>query len=86
MGIYAEGWYFIPSEENNDTNNFGFWKAKGEACKIYSNSVITGWRTTFEFFEDHTHGHKTDWIILEYRIVQGKPYEGNKAQVFYGIH
>ncbi|KAF5468421.1 hypothetical protein F2P56_012573 [Juglans regia] len=75
-----EGWYFIPSEENKDTNNFGFWKAKGEACKIYSNSVITGWSTTFEFFEDHTYGHKTDWMIQEYRMVQGKPYESNKAQ------
>ncbi|KAG2666563.1 hypothetical protein I3760_15G068900 [Carya illinoinensis] len=75
-----EVWYFIPSEENKGTNDFGFWKAKGVACKIYSDAMITGWRTTFEFFEDHAPEHKTNWMIQEYRIVQGEPYEGSKAQ------
>lgn len=84
--IYSDGiWFFICSEEIKDTK-LGFWKNKGNACEIFSNSVITGSRTTLEFYEGQApYGCKTDWVMHKYSILQREPCEGSKAKVFYGI-
>ncbi|KAK3030528.1 hypothetical protein RJ639_039558, partial [Escallonia herrerae] len=61
-------WYLIRSEGKRDSEN-GFWKVKGKACEIFTNSTITGWRTTLEFYEGQApHGRRTDWLIQEYGI------------------
>ncbi|KAK3043161.1 hypothetical protein RJ639_000050 [Escallonia herrerae] len=61
-------WYLIRSEGKKDSEN-GFWKVKGKACEIFTNSTITGWRTTFEFYEGQApHGPRIDWLIQEYGI------------------
>ncbi|KAK3001582.1 hypothetical protein RJ639_021685, partial [Escallonia herrerae] len=67
--MYAEGiWYLIRSEGKKDSEN-GFWKVKGKACEIFTNSTITGWRTTLEFYEGQApHGRRTDWLIQEDEI------------------
>lgn len=76
-------WYFIRSEEKKDAEA-GFWKAKGASCRIFTNSVITGWRTTFEFFEGQApHDHKTDWVMQEYRITQTGMHENTKLKLDY---
>ncbi|XP_018821574.1 NAC domain-containing protein 96-like isoform X2 [Juglans regia] len=73
-------WFFICSEEIKD-NKVGFWKTKGNACEIFSNSVITGLRTTLEFYEGQApHGCKTDWVMHKHRILQREPCEGSKAK------
>lgn len=62
--------YFLRSEVKKDTK-LGSWKAKGEQCEIFTNSVITGWRTTLEFHEGQApNDQKTDWVMQEYRITQ----------------
>ncbi|KAG8389972.1 hypothetical protein BUALT_Bualt01G0035000 [Buddleja alternifolia] len=63
-------WYLLNLNEKKESKN-GFWKAKGEACKIYSNSMISGWRTTLEYFEGEApHGQRTNWHMQEYMITQ----------------
>ncbi|OAY50795.1 NAC domain-containing protein 89 [Manihot esculenta] len=73
-------WYLIHSKENG-AMEFGCWKVKGEACKLFSNSDITGWRTTLEFFERQVHHEcKTDWVMQEYWITQKGPGENSKLK------
>ncbi|KAA8528620.1 hypothetical protein F0562_035975 [Nyssa sinensis] len=72
-------WYFIHSEEKKDSE-LGSWKTKGEACEIFVDSDIIGWRTTLEFYEGRApHGQKTDWVMQEYRITCKRLCE-NKQQ------
>ncbi|CAL8988734.1 unnamed protein product [Prunus brigantina] len=73
-------WYFIHSNENKPTN-FGYWRTKGEACRIFSNSSITGWRATLEFYQGQApHESKTDWVMQEYWLTQKKLSEDSKAK------
>ncbi|KAJ0024925.1 hypothetical protein Pint_08911 [Pistacia integerrima] len=75
-------WFLVPYKDKTITQN-GHWKAKGEAYEIFSNSVITGWRTTLEFYEgQNQHERKTDWVMQEFRITQKKWCESKKAEVF----
>ncbi|KAJ6675703.1 putative proteinC DOMAIN-CONTAINING PROTEIN 82-RELATED [Salix viminalis] len=84
-------WYLLGAKENDDTG-VGFWKVKGEACKLFSNSTITGWRTTLDFFEGQVpHEHKTDWVMQKYWITKKAQSGKSKAKeasslcrVFYG--
>ncbi|KAF9668646.1 hypothetical protein SADUNF_Sadunf14G0025300 [Salix dunnii] len=84
-------WYLLRAKENDDTG-VGFWKVKGEACKLFSNSAINGWRTTLNFFEGQVpHERKTDWVMQKYWITQraqsgkGKAKEASSlCRVFYG--
>ncbi|CAK7347675.1 unnamed protein product [Dovyalis caffra] len=78
---YADDiWYLLHSKENDNTG-LGFWKVKYEACKLFSNSAITGWRTTLEFFEGRVpYERKTDWLMQEYRITQKAQSEKSKAK------
>lgn len=76
--VLAEGiWYLVRSNEKKESA-FGFWKAKGEACKVYSNGMISGWRTTLEYFD---HGQITDWLMQEYRITLKKLSDKDKPKV-----
>ncbi|KAA8537666.1 hypothetical protein F0562_027344 [Nyssa sinensis] len=73
-------WYFICSEQKKDTE-IGSWKAKGEACEIFANAAITGWRTTLEFYEGQApNGQKTDWIMQEYMISDKGLCENSKPK------
>ncbi|XP_059634190.1 NAC domain-containing protein 74-like [Cornus florida] len=73
-------WYFIRSKEEKDAE-FGFWKTKGEAYVVSTNSSITGWRTTFEFYEGRApHGHKTDYVMQEYWITWKEACESSKPK------
>ncbi|KAM6544235.1 hypothetical protein CsatB_008682 [Cannabis sativa] len=61
-------WFYIMSKVEKDAS-FGYWRPKGEACQIFSNSSITGWRNTLDFFEGQApHGHKTNWVMQKYWI------------------
>lgn len=63
-------WYLVDANEKKDSV-YGFWKDKGEACKIYSNSSIFGWRVSLEYFEGQApHGQRTDWLMHEHKITQ----------------
>ncbi|KZV34223.1 hypothetical protein F511_21708 [Dorcoceras hygrometricum] len=61
-------WYLVDANEKKDSV-YGFWKDKGEACKIYSNSSISGWRVSLEYFEGQApHGQRTDWLMHQHKI------------------
>lgn len=61
-------WYLVRSNEERESGH-GFWRAKGEACKVYSNNVIYGWRRTLEYFEGLApDGQPTGWRMQEYTI------------------
>ncbi|XP_044511562.1 NAC domain-containing protein 76-like isoform X3 [Mangifera indica] len=76
-----DGLWFLVSCKDNKSVQHGHWKAKGEACEIFSNSLITGWRTTLEFYDGQDpHGCKTDWVMQEYRITQKKWCKSKKAE------
>ncbi|XAR61799.1 hypothetical protein NMG60_11016317 [Bertholletia excelsa] len=63
-------WYFTSSEQKKDSEH-GFWKAKGDACKIFTNSSIDGWRKTLEFYNGQApYGQRTNWLMQEYRVTQ----------------
>ncbi|XP_065848130.1 NAC domain-containing protein 67-like isoform X2 [Euphorbia lathyris] len=73
-------WFLIRSKENEDIKH-GFWKVKGEACKLFSNSMITGWRTTLEFFEGRVPDErKTDWVMQEYWVTHKGQGENSKVK------
>ncbi|KAL6207401.1 hypothetical protein ACLB2K_018359 [Fragaria x ananassa] len=73
-------WYLIRSNESKDTN-LGYWRPIEEACKIFTDSVITGWRNTLEFYEGRApHEHKTNWRMQEYRITYHKVSENSKTK------
>lgn len=72
-GFPAEGiWYLVDSNEKKESAH-GFWKARGEACMVYSDDKISGWRTTLEYFEGTApNGQITDWLMQEYGITKNK--------------
>lgn len=83
--LYAGSfWYLIRSNESKDTN-LGYWRTKVEACEIFSNSILTGWRATLEFYEGQApHERKTNWVMQEYWITQKKVSENSKKKVING--
>nr|XP_043637786.1 NAC domain-containing protein 41-like [Erigeron canadensis] len=65
----ADLWYCCSGEKADA--ECGFWQETGEACEIFSNSSIRGFRTTLQFYEGRVpHGRKTDWMMQEYRITE----------------
>lgn len=73
-------WYLIRSNESKDTN-LGYWRTKEEACKIFSNSILTGWRATLEFYEGQApHERKTNWVMQEYWITEKKVSENSRKK------
>ncbi|TXG52275.1 hypothetical protein EZV62_021444 [Acer yangbiense] len=73
-------WYFVRSKQNTNTQH-GYWKAKGDAVEVFSNSFIIGWRTSHEFYEGQVcHEHKTDWVMQEFRITRKRVGESSKSE------
>ncbi|XP_019174897.1 PREDICTED: NAC transcription factor ONAC010-like [Ipomoea nil] len=71
-------WYLVQPTESKKSEH-GFWKAKGEASRIYQNGSIYGWRSTLEFFEG-PNGRKTGWVLQEYKTEKGGYSEKNPKQ------
>ncbi|KAK2367739.1 NAC (No Apical Meristem) domain transcriptional regulator superfamily protein [Trifolium repens] len=71
-------WYFFSHKDKkyptgtrtNRATTAGFWKATGRDKAIYhTNSKRIGMRKTLVFYTGRApHGHKTDWIMHEYRL------------------
>lgn len=71
-------WYFFSHKDKkyptgtrtNRATAAGFWKATGRDKAIHmSNSRRIGMRKTLVFYTGRApHGHKTDWIMHEYRL------------------
>ncbi|KAK4745702.1 hypothetical protein SAY87_012014 [Trapa incisa] len=67
-------WFFIGSERGSKAIEGGVWKPKGDPFPVFSDTVINGWKTILEFFEEKTpHSwQKTGWVMHEFKIT---PYE-----------
>lgn len=74
-----EWYFFVPRDRKhgsggrpNRTTEHGFWKATGSDRKIVSLSDpkrVIGLRKTLVFYEGRApKGHKTDWVMNEYRL------------------
>ncbi|GAB2224083.1 hypothetical protein Droror1_Dr00004830 [Drosera rotundifolia] len=70
-------WYFFSHKDKkyptgtrtNRATAAGFWKATGRDKMIYSSSRRIGMRKTLVFYKGRApHGHKSDWIMHEYRL------------------
>ncbi|KAL2516640.1 NAC domain-containing protein 12 [Abeliophyllum distichum] len=70
-------WYFFSHKDkkyptgtrSNRATAAGFWKATGRDKVIYSNLKRIGTRKTLVFYRGRApHGHKSDWIMHEYRL------------------
>ncbi|XP_019153081.1 PREDICTED: uncharacterized protein LOC109149640 isoform X3 [Ipomoea nil] len=64
-------WYLVNSTGPKETEDGGFWAVKGDACEIFENPDIKGWRTNLEFFKGRApYGLKTEWVMQEYSITR----------------
>ncbi|KAF8406087.1 hypothetical protein HHK36_008167 [Tetracentron sinense] len=70
-------WYFFSHNDKkyltgtrtNRATEAGFWKATGRDKVIYSSVRRIGMRKTLVFYAGRApHGHKSDWIMYEYRL------------------
>ncbi|KAF5792454.1 putative transcription factor NAM family [Helianthus annuus] len=65
----ADMWYF--SSGSKIDTKFGFWRSTGEACKVYSTTLIVGLRKTLQFYEGPVHDlQKTNWMMQEYTTTE----------------
>ena len=68
--------------ERKQNSEHGFWKATGEACEIFTNSSLIGWRTTLEFYKGQApHGRKTNWVMQEYKITEKSLHINSNSKV-----
>nr|AGV29507.1 putative NAC domain class transcription factor [Tamarix hispida] len=77
-GIANGCWYLLRSPFKMETDT-GFWKATGDARRIYSDGRVSGWESTREFYEPND--HRTHWVMQEYTITHNVP---NLLEVLYG--
>ncbi|XP_059641848.1 NAC domain-containing protein 43-like [Cornus florida] len=72
-------WYFFSHKDKkyptgtrtNRATVAGFWKATGRDKVIYSSCRRIGMRKTLVFYKGRApHGHKSDWIMHEYRLLE----------------
>ncbi|NP_001169207.1 NAC domain-containing protein 37 isoform X1 [Zea mays] len=70
-------WYFFSYKDRkyptgtrtNRATMAGFWKATGRDKAVHDKSRIIGMRKTLVFYKGRApNGHKTDWIMHEYRL------------------
>ncbi|KAK6939506.1 NAC domain [Dillenia turbinata] len=73
-------WYLTHSVVDKNAE-MGFWKVRGDACRIFTNSSIIGWRTTLDFYMGQVpREHKTDWVMQEYSITLKEQCENVKLK------
>ncbi|CAO2827284.1 unnamed protein product [Amaranthus hypochondriacus] len=72
-----DDWYFFSHKDKkypsgtrtNRATKAGFWKATGRDKPIYANHFLIGLRKTLVFYKGRApYGHKSDWIMHEYRL------------------
>ncbi|XP_004509344.1 NAC domain-containing protein 37 [Cicer arietinum] len=70
-------WYFFSHKDKkyptgtrtNRATMAGFWKATGRDKSVYERTKLIGMRKTLVFYKGRApNGHKTDWIMHEYRL------------------
>ncbi|KAK4285040.1 hypothetical protein QN277_001787 [Acacia crassicarpa] len=79
-------WYFFSHKDRkyptgsrtNRATNAGFWKATGRDKCIRNSFKKIGMRKTLVFYRGRApHGHKTDWIMHEYRLEEADDAQPN---------
>ncbi|XP_039052762.1 NAC domain-containing protein 82-like [Hibiscus syriacus] len=73
-------WFLISSKDKIDMES-GAWKTKEEACEVFSNSDIIGWRTTLEYFDGQVpHRRKTDWVMEMFNVTMKRLRDDNEKK------
>ncbi|PSS13708.1 NAC domain-containing protein [Actinidia chinensis var. chinensis] len=90
-GDSEEERYFFSTKEakypngnrSNRATGSGYWKATGIDKKITTSrgNQVVGMKKTLVFYRGKPpHGSRTDWIMHEYRLVDGEPPKKNTTQ------
>ncbi|XP_069153542.1 uncharacterized protein [Solanum lycopersicum] len=73
-------WFLVRKTEEKSTE-YGLWRVKDSACEIFANSDISGWRTTYEFFQVQASiEQKTVYIMHEYKVTPKGQRDLTKSQ------
>ncbi|GFY99934.1 NAC domain containing protein 83 [Actinidia rufa] len=94
-GDSEEERYFFSTKEakypngnrSNRATGSGYWKATGIDKKITTSrgNQVVGMKKTLVFYRGKPpHGSRTDWIMHEYRLVDGEPPKKNTTQSLAG--
>ncbi|OMO87631.1 No apical meristem (NAM) protein [Corchorus capsularis] len=67
-------WFLINSKESINTEN-GFWKTKGEACEVFSDTNVIGWRTNLEAEYRERH-----YVMEVFSTTQKRLYDENEKK------
>uniref|UniRef100_A0A0E0MA29 NAC domain-containing protein n=1 Tax=Oryza punctata TaxID=4537 RepID=A0A0E0MA29_ORYPU len=89
-------WYFFSYKDRkyptgtrtNRATMTGFWKATGRDKAVRERSRLIGMRKTLVFYKGRApNGHKTDWIVHEYRLEsdENAPPQARSISIFYSL-
>ena len=80
--LHAGDVWFLISSKGNIVMELGYWKTKEEACEVFSNSDIIGWRTTFQYCKGQVHHErKTVWVMQVFSTTQKRLCDDNEKKV-----
>ncbi|KAH9307924.1 hypothetical protein KI387_035835 [Taxus chinensis] len=85
----SEWFFFVKPRGHSDgrlnrTTAAGFWKATGTEKPVHTHSTskFIGFRKTLVFYKGRAmKGHKTDWIMNEYRLYLGENSNGGDVRL-----
>ncbi|XP_055834256.1 NAC domain-containing protein 53-like isoform X2 [Solanum dulcamara] len=80
LNVPVGSWFLVGKTEEKETKH-GLWRVKYPARQIFANSAISGWRTTFEFFQvQATIEEKTGWIMHEYKVTPNGKHDQTQTK------